>query len=123
MRYLCWPGSSRPPGAKPVVPAMSKLVNRNVQGAGTRISMRLEPEMWDAFRDICVREEISGEELVKRALLSRPNAGRTSAVRVFILMYYRVASRIAQPATSIKAVAHQTNDRPIEIEQFKGWLN
>jgi predicted DNA-binding ribbon-helix-helix protein len=72
---------------------MTSLINHNVRGAGKRTSMRLEPETWDAFRDICQIEQISTEELVTRAVQSYPGGGRTSAVRVFVLMYYRTANR------------------------------
>ena len=72
---------------------MSSLVNHNVRGASKRTSMRLEPEAWDALRDICRREQISTEELVARAVRAHPTGGRTSAVRVFLLVYYRSACR------------------------------
>jgi predicted DNA-binding ribbon-helix-helix protein len=88
---------------------MSSLINHNVRGAGKRTSMRLEPEAWDAVRDICQREQISTEELVNRAVRAHPNGGRTSAVRVFVLMYYRTASRAL--AASIVA-ADRAEDLP-----------
>jgi predicted DNA-binding ribbon-helix-helix protein len=88
---------------------MSSLVNRNVLGAGKRTSMRLEPEAWDAFREICVREDISSEELVGRAVLSRPDGSRTSAVRVFILMYYRAIRTDADDAANATAQEIETN--------------
>ena len=72
---------------------MSSLVNHNVRGAGKRTSMRLEPAAWDALRDICQREQISTEEIVARAVRAHPQGGRTSAVRVYLLMYYRSAFR------------------------------
>jgi predicted DNA-binding ribbon-helix-helix protein len=91
---------------------MSSLENHNVRGAGKRTSMRLEPEAWDALREICVHEDISSEELVRRAVLSRPNGSRTSAVRLFILMYYRSARSDAVPADAnaiVQAIEIETN--------------
>jgi predicted DNA-binding ribbon-helix-helix protein len=83
---------------------MSSLVNHNVRGAGKRTSMRLEPEAWDALRDICRREQISTEELVTRAVRAHPSGGRTSAVRVFLLGYYRSAYHdLAEPKADIIA--------------------
>jgi predicted DNA-binding ribbon-helix-helix protein len=84
---------------------MSSLVNYNVRGAGKRTSMRLELEAWDALRDICRIEQISIEELVTRAVRTYPDGGRTSAVRVFLLMYYRSAYRALAglPADGIAA--------------------
>jgi predicted DNA-binding ribbon-helix-helix protein len=94
---------------------MSSLINRNVRGAGKRTSMRLEPEAWDALREICLRENISTHELLARAVRSHPRGGRTSAVSVFILMYYRAASRVpAQAAANGVGEVRQTDDRPAE---------
>jgi predicted DNA-binding ribbon-helix-helix protein len=70
---------------------MTSLINHNVRDGGKRTSMRLEPEAWDALHDICRREHISTEELVTRAVHAHATGGRTSAVRVFMLVYYRSA--------------------------------
>ncbi|MBC7637762.1 MAG: ribbon-helix-helix domain-containing protein, partial [Acetobacteraceae bacterium] len=32
----------------------SRLINRNVIAKSGRTSMRLEPELWDALREICL---------------------------------------------------------------------
>jgi len=67
----------------------SRLVNRNVIAARGRTSMRLEPELWDALMEICRREGMRMGELVRRVEARGHAGGRTSAVRVFILEYYR----------------------------------
>jgi predicted DNA-binding ribbon-helix-helix protein len=75
----------------------SRLVNRNVIGESGRTSMRLEPELWDALREICRREQADTGAMIRRIeALSRMGAeagedtgGRTSAVRVFIVQYFR----------------------------------
>ena len=82
----------------------SRLVNRNVVGENGRTSMRLEPELWDALREICRREHIDTGALIRRVEAQRrqcPRAdtavcattegpgGRTSGVRVFIVEYFR----------------------------------
>ncbi|MGI4976341.1 MAG: ribbon-helix-helix domain-containing protein, partial [Janthinobacterium lividum] len=36
----------------------SRLVNRNINATAGRTSMRLEPEFWDALREICQRESL-----------------------------------------------------------------
>jgi len=51
--------------------------------------MRLEPELWDALRDICVRENVALNDIVKKIESTRHAGGRTSAVRVFIVNYLR----------------------------------
>jgi predicted DNA-binding ribbon-helix-helix protein len=56
--------------------------------------MRLEPQFWDALREICQRESISLEELVSQAVRARRGGEREGAVRVFVVSYFRnVASR------------------------------
>ena len=53
--------------------------------------MRLEPELWEALREICQREGRDVSQLVRQAEATR-SGGRTSAVRVFLIEYFRVAA-------------------------------
>jgi len=53
--------------------------------------MRMEPEFWDALREIGSREGVRSSVLADRAILARVEGGRTSAVRVFVLTYFRGA--------------------------------
>lgn len=70
---------------------MSTLINKNVVVAGHRTSMRLEPEMWDALTEICQREKCSISEICTLVDERRGTSSFTSAVRVFILTYFRKA--------------------------------
>jgi predicted DNA-binding ribbon-helix-helix protein len=71
----------------------SRLVNRNIVAGRGRTSMRLEPELWEAVQEICDRQGISLGELVRQAeKLSSGTSGRTSAVRVFAVSYFRRAA-------------------------------
>jgi predicted DNA-binding ribbon-helix-helix protein len=70
----------------------SRLVNRNVVAERGRTSMRLEPELWDALSEICEREHQDMSTLVRQVEAAGHVGGRTSAVRVFILNYYRQAA-------------------------------
>jgi predicted DNA-binding ribbon-helix-helix protein len=54
--------------------------------------MRFEPELWDALREICLRENLSLDELTAQAVRAHPNGGRTSAVRVLAVNYFRSAA-------------------------------
>ena len=47
---------------------MSALVSRNVTVAGHRTSMRLEPTMWDALSELCVRENKTVQQFLVRCL-------------------------------------------------------
>ena len=70
----------------------SRLVNRNVTASRGRTSMRLEPELWEALHEICERERLTLGEVVRRIEKRGHPGGRTSAVRVHVLEYFRTAS-------------------------------
>jgi predicted DNA-binding ribbon-helix-helix protein len=70
----------------------SRLVNRNVVAGRGRTSMRLEPELWDALSEICERETQDMSTLVRQIEAAGHAGGRTSAVRVYILNYFRGAA-------------------------------
>ena len=70
----------------------SRLVNRNVVAGRGRTSMRLEPELWDALYEICQREQVPIGEIVRRVESRGGPGGRTSAVRVFVMQYFRAAA-------------------------------
>ncbi len=69
----------------------SRLVNRNITAGSGRTSMRLEPEVWDALREICLREGIELRQLIKTVEDTSGPGGRTSAVRIHVLKYFRAA--------------------------------
>lgn len=73
--------------------AASTLLSRNITVKGRRTSIRLEPEMWAALREAAKREHCTVHDIC--SLISiRKNAGTslTSAIRVFLMLYYRAAS-------------------------------
>jgi predicted DNA-binding ribbon-helix-helix protein len=70
----------------------SSLINKNVTVDGIRSSMRLESALWDALENICLRESLTLGELVDLAADGSQAGGRTSAVRRFVLEYYRTAA-------------------------------
>ncbi len=71
---------------------LSRLINRNVVAERGRTSMRLEPELWEALLEICGREGEDMSSLVRKVEQSGHAGGRTSAVRVFVLSYFRDAA-------------------------------
>jgi predicted DNA-binding ribbon-helix-helix protein len=72
--------------------AISRLINRNVVAERGRTSMRLEPELWDALSEICERESQDMSTLVRHVEAAGHIGGRTSAIRVFIINYFRSAA-------------------------------
>ena len=72
----------------------SSLVTGNVTVSGRRTSVRLEKEMWTAFEEIAKRERSTVNDLAGRInRRKKKGQGFTSAVRVFLMVYYRDLSK------------------------------
>lgn len=68
---------------------MSRLVSKNVQALRGRTSMRMEPEFWDALEDAAKDQDLTITDIVRSVENEMGEKDRTSAVRVYILNYYR----------------------------------
>ena len=87
-----------PPLRGPTEPPLSSLLIRNIVVAGHRTSVRLEPLMWEALREIARREEKSLPQLVTEIDSERTASSLTAAIRVYIVNYYRTAAARADLA-------------------------
>lgn len=71
----------------------STLVSRNITVMGRRTSVRLEPEMWMALREISKREQCSIHDICTLiGVRKNKNTSLTAAIRVFLMLYFRAAS-------------------------------
>ncbi|SDG08724.1 Predicted DNA-binding protein, contains Ribbon-helix-helix (RHH) domain [Limimonas halophila] len=70
----------------------SALVSRNVTVNGRRTSLRLEPELWESLEEIARREGVTVSDIVAGVDAQRAVGGLTSAVRTFVLGYFRSAA-------------------------------
>ncbi len=71
----------------------STLVSKNITILGRRTSVRLEPEMWNALKDISRREHCSIHDICSLINIRKnPLTSLTAAIRVFLMLYYRAAS-------------------------------
>jgi predicted DNA-binding ribbon-helix-helix protein len=69
------------------------LVSRNITVMSRRTSVRLEPEMWAALRDIAIREQCTIHDICTLVnVRKRPKTSLTAAIRVFIMLYFRAAT-------------------------------
>ena len=69
------------------------LVSRNITVMGRRTSVRLEPEMWMALREISKREQCTIHDVCTLvAVRKNSNTSLTAAIRVFLMLYFRAAS-------------------------------
>lgn len=71
----------------------STLVSRNITVLGRRTSVRLEPEMWNALREIAKREQCRIHDICSLVQMRKtPNTSLTAGIRVFLMLYYRAAA-------------------------------
>jgi len=76
----------------PREPSPSSLAIRNVVVAGHRTSVRLEPLMWEALREIAGWRGIGLNALITEIAQSREASSLTAAIRVYIVDFYRSAA-------------------------------
>lgn len=68
-------------------------VRKNVTIKGHRTSISLEKAIWSGLEEICEREDVTFNQLCSLIDSSRKSTSRTSAVRTFILNYYRFIAK------------------------------
>lgn len=74
------------------VKAKTTLVSHNITVMGKRTSIRLEPEMWSALREISKKEGCRVSDLCSLVYLKKNRStSLTGAIRVFMMLYYRAA--------------------------------
>lgn len=79
------------------------LTSRNVRIHKRRTSVRLEPEMWVALNEIAQAEGCSIHDLCGAVHdLKESGTSFTAALRVFLMEYYRSASKASQHVTSVQ---------------------
>jgi predicted DNA-binding ribbon-helix-helix protein len=72
---------------------MTDLSLRNLVVDGRRTSVRLEPLLWDALRDIAHRREMTIHELATEIAKRRTLRSLTAAIRVYIVEFYQTAAK------------------------------
>lgn len=71
----------------------STLVSRNITVERRRTSIRLEPEMWQALREIAQREQCTIHDICTVVSLRKnQKTSLTAAIRVFLMLYFRAAA-------------------------------
>lgn len=69
---------------------------RNVTLGSRRTSVSLEEQVWDGLTEICRREEVGLDELCTSVEVRRVDSSMSSALRVFLLTYFRHAAEILE---------------------------
>lgn len=69
---------------------MSRPAKHSLTLGGHRTSVSLEPEFWLAFRELAAESSKGINALAAEIDVSRePDTGLASAIRLFVLAYYR----------------------------------
>ena len=69
------------------------LISKNITVMSHRTSVRLEPEMWLALRDIAYREKCTIHDICSLVgMRKNPRTSLTAAIRVFLMLYYRASA-------------------------------
>lgn len=68
-----------------------KRLRINIEIADRRTSISIEPEAWAALTEIARRREMSVDELVSEVDAVRGDISRASAIRIYILDFFRDA--------------------------------
>ena len=71
---------------------------RNVTLGSRRTSVSLEEQVWDGLTEVCRREEVGLDELCTAVETRRVDSSMSSALRVFLLTYYRHAAERLETA-------------------------
>lgn len=79
-------------------------VKRSFTIAGHRTSISIEAPFWDALKSAAQSEAVPLAQLVARIDAGRGGAGLSSAVRVWVLDYYRNGGQPARSPSSAGVV-------------------
>lgn len=99
------------------------LVSRNITIRQKRTSIRLEGQMWIALKEIAEREKCTIHDICGViAMQKSSNITLTAAIRIFIMLYYKVAAteeghRRAGHGGFHRMMARITNQIPPSYDQ------
>lgn len=84
------------------------LLSKNVRIHKRRTSIRLEKEMWEALNEVAELEGCSIHDLCGAVHdLKEPESSFTAALRVFLMEYYRSATKSGQGNGRVQKILHQ----------------
>ena len=77
---------------------MASLVTKHsVTKGGSKTSVSLEQDFWDALKEIAKRRDMSVHELIETIDYTRETGNLSSTLRLFVLAYYQNGQRQAAP--------------------------
>jgi predicted DNA-binding ribbon-helix-helix protein len=73
---------------------MGLLKKRTVEVDGHKTSVSVENEFWDALREMAGVKQITIKRLVEEIERERTSENLSSAIRLFVVEYYRIVSQV-----------------------------
>jgi predicted DNA-binding ribbon-helix-helix protein len=67
----------------------SPVIKRSIVLAGQKTSVSLEDAFWESFKDIAIKRGMSLSSLAGTIQAQRQQANLSSAIRLFVLEFYR----------------------------------
>lgn len=90
MANLTSPAASGRGGSTPGAQRKSRIVKRSIVIAGHKTSISLEEDFWQALKEIAARRNMRLSELVTSIDAERVHTNLSSAIRLFVLAFYRL---------------------------------
>ena len=72
----------------------SNIAKRSILIAGHKTSVSLEDQFWATFKEIAVERQVTLSDLVASIDTDRRQGNLSSAIRLFVLDYYRSKAMI-----------------------------
>ena len=85
------------------------MIIKNIRLAGRRTSIRLEPQLWSAINEICGQRKITINELCEEVAGKKLSNNFTSALRCWLVDYYRQQLLLIQKAAEEIKQTEPTN--------------
>ena len=83
----------------------SPVVKRSIVIAGHKTSVSLEDAFWMALKEIAAERDMTLSDLVASIDSERQHGNLSSAIRLFVLDYYRGPQNGARPETKAPVIA------------------
>jgi predicted DNA-binding ribbon-helix-helix protein len=89
----------------------SLVIKRSVVIAGHKTSVSLEDAFWKALKDIAHERDMTSSDLVAAIDSERQQGNLSSAIRLFVLDYYRSQISVDPAAAPNERREHQSRGR------------
>ena len=82
----------------------SPVVKRSIVVAGHKTSVSLEAAFWNGMKEISGLRNMTLSELVSEIDRNRPHGNLSSAIRLFVLDYFKNRTTATQPQQKVPAL-------------------